>query len=639
MKKTNRFLAYSLFLAQGLMANNLNGTTGLIQMPNARVNRDFSGSIFYSNAYPYSNYGVNFSVLPKLEVNAHLSNSKNKTDKILSLKLLLNPESEYLPAITYGMDDIWGDLSYASKYIALSKQISYFDFTLGYAIGRLGGYNQYNKYANNTYKFFKDLSFKDGNFFAGAKFNFKKDLNFLLEYAPIDYAQDVNKPKKKRKTKLNIGLNYNITKDFSTKLSLLRGNQLAFGFSYNYDLSKKHKTIKKISSYNDNIVSNLSNNDFNNIKTVELENSLWISAKNNSSFYDVSALLKATDAVKNSKDKDKFEYIYLDLNANDKKVFKINMKELEIYQKKDISNTYMKNAVIVENDKQKLYKEFLNGKKAQNITQLKDYGFSYDIMPSTKSYLLNDGNYLYTKAGINLNLSYTPFELSSLNSTIYLPLYNNMNKLDNTNGYDRYNKVYLDKFYLSLGKKFPNEYLLYSNIGFLSQKYFGVSLECQKTFLNEKIGFSLQYQNVKPRVKNKIFDTQKKTKDAKFINLYYQLSKENNTHLGLRIGEFLNNDKGYRIELSRTYKKFKFGAYFSRTKNDRQKNNTKGFYIKIPLGKKYFNNAKRSAPLYFDSISNFGYADFIDFDTSLYNKLSTENNLQIIKKNINILKQ
>ncbi len=120
--------------------------------------------------------------------------------------------------------------------------------------------------------------------------------------------------------------------------------------------------------------------------------------------------------------------------------------------------------------------------------------------------------------------------------------------------------------------------------------------------------------------------------------MYYQLSKEKNTHLGLRIGEFLNDDKGYRVELARSYKKLILGAYFSRTKKDDKKYNTKGFYVKIPLSKKYFNNAKKLAPISFDSVSNNTKAEFINFDNSLYNRLSNENNLQLIKKNINILK-
>lgn len=46
---------------------------------------------------------------------------------------------EFAPSVVFGGEDIWGTGLYTSKYLAFSKEIGYFDITLGYAKGRLGG--------------------------------------------------------------------------------------------------------------------------------------------------------------------------------------------------------------------------------------------------------------------------------------------------------------------------------------------------------------------------------------------------------------------------------------------------------------------------------------------------------------------
>ncbi|MBS9778860.1 MAG: YjbH domain-containing protein [Campylobacteraceae bacterium] len=619
-----------------------NGTSGLLEMPNARIHEDFRGSAFYSFVNPYSNYGLTLSVLPRLEANARFVHARHapkgdKNNKVLSIKTLLYPESEYVPSLAFGMDDIWGDLKYASKYLVMSKKISYFDLTLGYAVGRLAGSDSLDKYKGSSYEYIKHSSLKDGHFFGGAEFYLSKDLRLLAEYSPIDYELDTFKLKKQPKSRFNFGIKYDINKNFSTKLSLARGNQIGFDFAYNFDLSSKGKSVKKADNYSDDIVENLATSDFTNVKIIENKDSLWISASNDS-FYDIDALAKVVDALRSSKQK--YDYVYLDLKKPDKKVLKINTKELDLYKKKSISNTYMKEAVVVDNSNEKLYNEFT--RKDGNIgipIKANEKKISYDIVPSAKSYVVNNGRSLSLKAGVNANLEYSPFDFLSLDSSIYLPVFNNMNKLDFSDKYDKYKKVYLDRLALRLDKGFGQGHYASADMGVLSQKYTGINLEYQKSFLNDKVALSLQYQNAWKRKEDKIIDAYDKNYDAKFLNLYYQLSKQNNTHLGLRAGEFLNGDRGYRVELSRTYRKFSFGAYFSRTKKDDEKRNTKGFYVKIPLYKSFITSPKKSAPVSFHSLSNTINGDFIDFDNSLYNRFSNENNLQIIKKNIDLLKR
>ena len=160
---------------------NYSGNTGVLETPNARIMPDWSMRIFFSQDKPYTYYGVAGTPLPFLEGNFHITQLSGVVgtgdwsgygdfkDKSLSLKLLVQEEGKVLPSIVFGGDDIWGTGLYTSKYVAFGKEIGYFDFTLGYAKGRLGG-EQINTTTtsnsgstdNRAFNFMKDLSWGGG---------------------------------------------------------------------------------------------------------------------------------------------------------------------------------------------------------------------------------------------------------------------------------------------------------------------------------------------------------------------------------------------------------------------------------------------------------------------------------------------
>lgn len=645
MKITNRIIFTFLSTSSLILASSLSysGTTGLLEIPTSRIQKDYNTSIFYFFDKPYSHYGLSTTIFPNIELNSHLtslSNSINtdKKDKIISIKALIYPESTYFPAVAYGMDDIWGDANYSSKYIVFSKRIGYLDFSLGYAVGRLGGSNELQNYKGSSYTYLKKSSFKDGGFFGGIEFFATPKLSFILEGTSIKYEKDKKNPfynKDKPKSRLNFGLRYHIKDNLSSQISLQRGDTLSFGLSYNFLLYDKYKKRKNI-KYTRNLYENLKNNKFSNIRTETNNNSIWIEADNKNTYYDIVTLSKAAHSFINSDKKDDYEYLYLDLNKTNKKVFKLNKKEFLKYKYKDVSNTYMKKALSVSNTKNKLYKDFTY-KKKENIKTFNKKRFYYDISVSSKNYLKEGKEPILNKSTIDLNGKYKLFSNLDINSTIKLPIYNNMDDSKNTSSYDRYKNPYLTNLNLSYNKNFTNNQYINFDAGILSQKYLGFNTEYQKIFLDDKFAISLQYQNVFKRKENNIFDTYSKNHDAKFLNLYYQISAKKRTHFGLKIGEFLNNDKGYRIDLARSYGRFIFGTYFTRTK-DKDYESNKGLYVKIYFDKpSYLSTNQKALNINMNSLEN-NQAEFINFDNSLFNKLSNENNLQLIKNNIFLLK-
>lgn len=526
-------LTPSFVVAQGFLNNEYN----ILQTPKARVSDDFKGSVYLKKNKDYLNTGINLSVLPKLQTEIIYQNvSDDEKRKFLNLKLLLNKENEYLPSVVYSHIGIWPNNEFSSKYIAISKNIGYFDFTLGYSTGFLA-----NKENN---------SFKDGTLFFNTEFYAHK--NFSL-YFERDFLKD-----------LNVGLEYKINDKLSSSVSFLRGDSLGFSLKYNFSLFSK------------------TSSKYNKLKKIEE---------------------KAT--FKNS---DYFTYVIDENKISEKKVT-INKIELNKYKDEMVSYTYMQEALDISKD--------------VNIKNKADNKFYYELNPVSKLYYDSNKNTIESKNSILLNSHFYFYDFN-LNSSLLLDYQNNIKN----SFYEKDKKeVNLDSLYISYNKNLALNTYLQFDVGALNYNYNGLNIELSKLFFEEKIGLSLQYQKVEKE--NEIFD-------AKFFNAYYQLSSLKNTHLGLKYGKFFYKDKGIRIDFARTYKNYILGAYYSNTSFDSSENN-KGFYIKIPFDYKKISNKKRAKNISFETKPST-QAQFVDLNTALFNSLSNEDNLQIIKKRVFDLK-
>ena len=130
------------------------------------------------------------------------------------------------------------------------------------------------------------------------------------------------------------------------------------------------------------------------------------------------------------------------------------------------------------------------------------------------------------------------------------------------------------------------------------------------------------------------------TYDAKFINAYMLLSDKYNIHLGVKAGEFLAGDKGARFDILRTYRSFTIGAYTTFTNSEEvftsEENRNyidKGVYIRIPIDtvskQKYKGSLSYTLTPWTRDVGQFAGGSM-----SLYPMNNSENNIQLMKKNI-----
>lgn len=159
---------------------NLLGQTGLVHMPDGRMDPDGTMRFGLSSDDPYTALWGSVTFLSRLELSAryteidNVPGFENNTDygdykdKAFDAKLLLLRESTWLPSLAVGVQDYLGTRLFAAEFVAASKRAGDFDFSLGYGRKRIDGA------------------------FGGVRYTpgWHRNLSLLAEYDANDYARD-----------------------------------------------------------------------------------------------------------------------------------------------------------------------------------------------------------------------------------------------------------------------------------------------------------------------------------------------------------------------------------------------------------------------------------------------------------------
>ena len=121
------------------------GGVGLLEMRNARFRPDGTLEAGLALRHQRRFWFANFQALPFLEATFRLSDRLNgtigrgtTTDRAFDLKIRLQEEDEWYPAIAIGLQDLVGTGIYGGEYIVGSKRFGPVDVSLGLGWGRLG---------------------------------------------------------------------------------------------------------------------------------------------------------------------------------------------------------------------------------------------------------------------------------------------------------------------------------------------------------------------------------------------------------------------------------------------------------------------------------------------------------------------
>lgn len=252
------------FLIMGLSPSTLGGgsdfgTTGLIKMPDARMEADGSLRATIALDDVANIYNVTFQALPKVQATFRYSIfdptrarsdalDKNR-DRSYGVKAQLLSESRRYPAIALGVRDILGTGVWEGEYLVATKAFSRFDATLGIGWGRLGsrsGFSNPLRVISDKFEerpaqtggsvggesrgesFFRG----DASVFGGLTYRFARlPLAITAEYEADQYEREVRIGTLERPSAWNLGIAWEPWTGVNLRGSWLRGDTVGFTFS------------------------------------------------------------------------------------------------------------------------------------------------------------------------------------------------------------------------------------------------------------------------------------------------------------------------------------------------------------------------------------------------------------------------
>lgn len=126
-----------LFVAKSVASDY--GTTGLIDIPTARMQQDGTFSANLSRDNLFESYAITYQAFEWLEGTFRYTGAHDffYWDRNYEIKIKLLDETQYVPALSIGIRDLVGTGIFGSEYIVANKAWNNIDVTLGLGWGRL----------------------------------------------------------------------------------------------------------------------------------------------------------------------------------------------------------------------------------------------------------------------------------------------------------------------------------------------------------------------------------------------------------------------------------------------------------------------------------------------------------------------
>lgn len=303
------------------------GGTGLMEIPTARVMRSDTWRIGASQAEPVRTYYTGFSPLAGLEVGGRVTEYLhtrsefeqgafqgygNRKDKAVDLKWRFLPEGKYLPALALGIMDPHGTRLQAAQYLAASKQIYPFDFTVGFGNGRYGETPLTASGDDFRIEMFSDPKawLEDGLLFYGIQFAPSERFTLMVEYSPIKqerFYRYVPDSQERIKSRYNVGVRWKPFTWAGLDLSWQRGTTLGLNCALAFDIGRplipivdtpyRERPVLRAAPFVERLSARLAAQGFSDIGIESDEKDLWIEACNDRYLYSPRAVAEINRAV------------------------------------------------------------------------------------------------------------------------------------------------------------------------------------------------------------------------------------------------------------------------------------------------------------------------------------------------------
>ncbi len=243
---------------------NYMGMVGFNTVPSARMDKEGTARIGVSTLDPYNHAFIGMQIAKPLYINLRQSmevSSVGGTPEFvypgMDVKLRLMEEGRYRPEMSFGMNSALGHKRFSSEYFALSKRVNDFDFTAGVAWGRLGSGGHIKNPFSILSHFDKDRDFSSedavssSDWFTGEEIGFfggveyftpLKGLSLKADFGADSYAAEKTSiPGFGKPSNWSVGFNYAPTDWFGFSTSLVGGDKVMARITFQDNLYKSNR--------------------------------------------------------------------------------------------------------------------------------------------------------------------------------------------------------------------------------------------------------------------------------------------------------------------------------------------------------------------------------------------------------------
>lgn len=238
------------------------GTTGLIDIPTARMSADGALTTTAAIQSITNSYAITYQVTPWLEGTFRYTgfNEFFHYDRNYEAKLLLWRETSTVPQLAVGIRDLVGTGVYGSEYIVASKQFGNVDVTMGMGWGRLAGNGSFknplaelsDSFASRDNFSGTGGEFSSGTFFRGPEVGLfggvsynpsSLPLSVMLEYNPDQYLWESLQGGSKPKNPWSAGISWEALPGVT--LSLSHQHNQEWGVSLQAAIDTKARPVRR----------------------------------------------------------------------------------------------------------------------------------------------------------------------------------------------------------------------------------------------------------------------------------------------------------------------------------------------------------------------------------------------------------
>jgi hypothetical protein len=617
----------------------LHGYSGLWDMPDGRVLPDWNMRLGVSDNGPYRSYHGAVGLFDRIEAHGRFTEIDTVEpfpgegygdfkDRSAGFKTVVAPEGEITPQIAVGATDLTGTAVFGSRYAAASKRFGCWDLTLGLGQGAMAGRDVSGVRAGGEAAldagrdFLTSSPWRRTRPFAGASWRITPRLSLAAEYSSFDY-ENLYGFTGEQDWPINLGVKYALFDHLRINAALMRGRDPALGVDIAFPLEPEAlMTWRSEPEYRaaekerwrayeaddaelaEMLAQALRDDGFTSVAAAVAGGALRVEARNTRHLSDARAYGRM-GAVITDLAPERIGVLYLVIKSGDgtSRSLKCSRTMLRDYMRSRIdAETFMAFSDLDLRGEEHR-REFAALSEEPAEFEAEDPALVYEISPLLKTFLDNRGGFFKHKAGIRQTASYRTWRDALATIEVETVLYNEYGEVVFRELEPEPVRTDMTRYESGAGSRITTMALeqtvalplgVVGRVGWgsLETAYTGVGGELFRLFKDGRFGAGVQARVLRKRDPNAnigLAPDSERIITTGYLNLYALLIPEQGVAGGLKIGRFLAGDHGVRIDLSRTFRHFTLGAWYTVTDTghlESSKNvghRDKGVYVRVPF--------------------------------------------------------